>query len=238
MDERDEQMKELVELYALGGLEPEERALVEAYLKKEGCAEAMARGRLAAYALSLSVEQQPPAALRERVLSAAAASKPSAAKPSGATPSPAKPATVSPLRPAFWMRPGWLAAAAAVVVVVFAATWAFESGLLGARSWAVGCTSSATPCAVDGRVIAAGGSLRFVAHGMQPPPAGKVYQAWYIRAGAKPTPAPTFSPDANGDATVVLPVGAEKGLTVAVTIEPPGGSTAPTTKPILVASIN
>jgi anti-sigma-K factor RskA len=233
MDERDQQMNELVELYALGGLEPDERALVEAYLKKEGCAQAMARGRLAAYALSVSVEEQPPASLRERVLSAAAAAKPAIAQPPVG-----RPATVTPLRPSFWMSPGWLAAAAAVVVVVFAATWAFESGLLGARSWAVGCTSSATPCAVNGRVIAAGGSLRFEAHGMQPPPAGKVYQAWYIRAGAKPTPAPTFSPDANGNATVVLPVGAEKGLTVAVTIEPPGGSTAPTTKPILVASIN
>jgi len=227
MDERDQQMQELIELYALGGLEPEERALVEAYLKKEGCAETLARGRLAAYALAVSVEQPPPASLRERVLAAAAATKP--AKP---------PAAVTPLRPAFWMQPGWLAAAAAVVIVVFAATWAFESGIFGGRSWAVGCTSTATPCTVSGRVVAAGGALRFEAHGMPPAPAGKVCQAWYIRAGAKPTPAPTFNPDAHGDATVVLPVGAEKGLTVAVTIEPPGGSAAPTTKPIWVASIN
>ncbi|HME80621.1 MAG TPA: anti-sigma factor [Candidatus Eremiobacteraceae bacterium] len=226
MDERDQQMQELIELYALGGLEPEERALVEAYLKKEGSAQVLARGRLAAYALSVSVEQQPPAALRERILSAAAAAARKA------------PATVTPLRPAFWMQPGWLAAAAAVVIVVFAATWAFESGMFGGRSWAVGCTTTATPCTVNGRVVAAGGALRLETHGLQPLPAGKVYQAWYIRAGAKPTPAPTFNPDAHGDATVVLPVGAEKGLTVAVTIEPPGGSTAPTTKPILVASIN
>jgi anti-sigma-K factor RskA len=73
---------------------------------------------------------------------------------------------------------------------------------------------------------------------MAAPPAGKVYQAWYIRAGAKPTPAPTFSPDASGTARVTLSVGAEKGLTVAITVEPQGGSQAPTTKPFLIASIN
>lgn len=230
MDERDQAMLELAELYALGGLEPDERKAVEAYLQQAGCRDAVARGRLAAYALAASVAAPPPPGLRERVMRITTA-------PAKAAPVIA-PATVTPLRPPVWRQPAWLAAAAAVVVIVFAATWAFETGKFGEHAWAVGCTSTAAPCTINGRVVASGGALRFEAHGMQAPPSGKIYQTWYIRPGSKPTPAPTFKPDANGNATVVLPVGAEKGLTVAVTVEPEGGSQAPTTKPFLVASIN
>jgi anti-sigma-K factor RskA len=227
MDERDEAMQELAELYALGGLEPAERAAVEAYLANAGCRNAIARGRLLAYALAASVEEQPPASLRERVL--ALTKSPHAAPAS---------ARVTALRPQIWRRPLWLAAAAAIVVIVFVGAWAFETGWLGARTWAVGCTATAVPCTISGRVVASGPSaLRLETHGMRALPSGKVYQAWYIRAGAKPTPAPTFKPDASGDATVILPVGAEHGLTVAVTVEPDGGSQAPTTKPFLIASI-
>jgi anti-sigma-K factor RskA len=220
-DERDEKMMELVELYALGGLEPDERAAVEAYLGSKGCRDALARGRLVTYALAASVAQEPPLGLRDRVLATTTTRR------------------VTPLRPKFWMQPGWLAAAAAVVVIVFATTWAIESGRHTGGTWATSCAASSPLCPANGRVVAAGpATLRLEAHGMHSLPAGKVYQAWFIRPGAAPTPAPVFVPDANGDASVELPVGAEKGLTVAVTVEPAGGSKAPTTKPFLVASIN
>ena len=45
MDGRDETLNELAELYALGGLEPDERAAVEAHRKSEGCQEALKRGQ-------------------------------------------------------------------------------------------------------------------------------------------------------------------------------------------------
>ena len=244
-DERDEKMIELAELYALGGLDPQERAEVEAYLTGEGCRDAIARGRLIAYALAASVAEQPPAALRERVLAIAKVQPSGAQPPPKAQPAPPPrttttgPATVTPLRPSFWMRPGWLATAAAVVVIVFAATWAIENNKHAGGTWAAGCPASTVKCTINGRVVAAGPtSLRLEAHGMHAPPPGKVYQAWYIRPGAAPTPTPVFVPDASGDASVELPVGAEKGLTIAVTVEPAGGSKAPTTKPFLVASIN
>lgn len=226
MRQHDDAMLELTELYALGGLEPHERQMVEQHLAQcAQCRQALAQGRLTAYALAASQSQTPPPALRARVL--AIAERPQSS------------ATVRRLvSMPLWKRPVWLATAAAVVVVVFAATWAIQSNL-GSRSWAVTCTTSVTKCSAHGRVLAAGPSaLRLETHGLQPLPAGKVYQAWYIRRGAPPTPAPTFRPDANGDATVDLPVGANPGLTVAVTVEPEGGSKAPTTKPFLVASIN
>lgn len=239
-DERDQELIELAELYALGGLEPEERADVEAYLAGEGCRDAIARGRFIAYALAASVAEQPPAALREKILAIAKTPQPasSATTPQVKDPATTPQATVMPLRPSVWMQPGWLAAAAAVVVVVFAATWAVNQWFKPV-SWATTCPASSPLCPTNGRVIAASTTtLRLEAHGMHALPAGKVYQAWYIRPGAAPTAAPVFVPNSSGDASVELPVGAEKGLTIAVTVEPAGGSKAPTTKPFLVASIN
>jgi len=232
MGERDQAMRELAELYPLGGLDPEERAAVEAYLASEGCRDAIKRGRMIAYALGESVAQEPPRELRARVL--AAAQPPSVSAQAPVVTAPTRRADI--ITP-WWTRPAWLAAAAAVVVVIFAATFAHQ--WFWPRTWAVACSAAPASCPSATRVVASSGNqLRFEAQGMAPLPAGKVYQAWYIRAGAKPTPAPTFSPDANGNATVTLPVGAEKGLTVAITVEPEGGSQAPTTKPFLVASIN
>ncbi|MBV8082073.1 MAG: anti-sigma factor [Candidatus Eremiobacteraeota bacterium] len=221
MDERDQAMQELAELYALGGLEPEERAAVEAQLKSAACQDALKRGQLAAYAVAVSASQAPPPQLRDRVLAIA--------RPQASGPTPIR-------RPAWWQQPAWLATAAAIVIVIFAATYVRQTWF--APHWAVTCTQTSTACAVSGRVVASSKTtLRFEARGMQALPAGKVYQAWYIRPGAKPTPAPTFVPDANGNGSVTLPVGPEKGLTVAITVEPEGGSQAPTTKPFLVATI-
>jgi anti-sigma-K factor RskA len=223
MQYNDDAMLELAELYALGGLEADERRAVEGYAASATCSKALANGMLAAYALAKGVETPPPASLRERVL---------------AIPGRASAQKVVPMRRSLWAQPGWLAAAAAAVVLVFAGTWALQSRVFN-QSWAAGCTPQTTPCTLSGRVIAWGPSeLHLVAHGLTALPAGKVYQAWFIRPGAPPTPAPTFVPDARGDASVALPVGPEKGLTIAVTVEPAGGSRAPTTKPFFVASIN
>ena len=228
-DERDERLLELAELYALGGLEPGERAEVEGYLAGEGCRSSLARGRFAAYALAASAAEQPPPALRDRVLAAAKARSAASAPTRLPPPAGARP------RPAFWMQPAWLAAAAAVVLIVFAVSWANQWWLT--NRYAASCTPA--PCTVSGVVVSSPGrTLRLEAHGLSNLSAGKVYQTWYIRQGAPPTPAPTFVPDTNGNATVELPIRAEHGLTIAVTVEPAGGSKAPTTKPFLVASIN
>ena len=60
----------------------------------------------------------------------------------------------------------------------------------------------------------------------------RVYQLWYIDADGA-TSAGTFAP-ASGDAYVVLDGAFEPGLVVGITVEPEGGSEAPTTEPIVV----
>jgi anti-sigma-K factor RskA len=81
------------------------------------------------------------------------------------------------------------------------------------------------------------GSLLFQADHLKPLEAGKTYELWVIPADGKaPIPAGTFTPDAVGYASVVLPE-LPPGVAAkafGVTIENAGGSTTPT-MPIVLA---
>jgi hypothetical protein len=86
--------------------------------------------------------------------------------------------------------------------------------------------------------IASKGALVLVASHLNSLAAGKTYELWLLPAqpNGAPIPAGTFKPDAQGNASVVLPTipagVAAKGF--GVTIEPDGGSAAPT-PPIVLA---
>jgi len=67
------------------------------------------------------------------------------------------------------------------------------------------------------------------------PPAGRVYQLWTI-SGETAAPGPTFVPkDGSVLARVKVPLAGSDLM--AVTIEPEGGSTRPTTEPIFTAPV-
>lgn len=92
---------------------------------------------------------------------------------------------------------------------------------------------------VDGEVVTHGGKLYVAMHDLPAPPKGKVYQAWTLARGAKDmAPSVTFVPDSRGVAIVSLPVDARLTNAVAVSVEPEGGSKAPTTKPVLVVPLD
>lgn len=66
-------------------------------------------------------------------------------------------------------------------------------------------------------------------------PKGRVYQAWTTAKGAKQVaPSITFTPNADGVAVIALPVDATRVGAVALSVEPEGGSKAPTTTPTFV----
>jgi anti-sigma factor RsiW len=70
-------------------------------------------------------------------------------------------------------------------------------------------------------------------------PKGKVYQAWTLRRGAKAVaPSITFTPDATGTLLVELPESAGDLAAVAMSVEPAGGSKAPSTKPAFVRPLS
>jgi len=89
-----------------------------------------------------------------------------------------------------------------------------------------------------GEVVASGDRVVIALHDLPKLPAGKVYQAWTLATGAKVVaPSITFGPDAAGVAVIELPEHASKLAAVAVSVEPAGGSKAPTSKPAFVRAL-
>ena len=81
------------------------------------------------------------------------------------------------------------------------------------------------------------GTLVFTAQHLQALPPQKTYELWLIPAdGSAPVPYGMFKPDAQGNASIVMPTADKKMAPkmFAVTIEPEGGSQTPT-MPIVMA---
>ena len=90
-----------------------------------------------------------------------------------------------------------------------------------------------------GQVITHNGRVIVALRDLAPPPRGKVYQAWTLANGAKAVaPSRTFTPDSGGVAFIVLPQSAANLAAVAVSIEPAGGSKAPTSKPKFIRKLS
>jgi anti-sigma-K factor RskA len=70
-------------------------------------------------------------------------------------------------------------------------------------------------------------------------PRGRVYQAWTLARGANAVaPSITFTPNADGTTLVPLPEDATGLTAIALSVEPAGGSRAPTTKPAFIQPLS
>jgi anti-sigma-K factor RskA len=101
-------------------------------------------------------------------------------------------------------------------------------------------SAAKTPPQAQGKTIYARekGSLLFLASDMPALAPQKTYELWLIPATGAPIPAGLFQPDAHGSATIInppLPTGVE-AKTFAITVEPAGGSSAPTSQPIMIGA--
>ena len=72
-----------------------------------------------------------------------------------------------------------------------------------------------------------------IVDGLKGLPAGSTYELWYIDSKGA-TPAGTFDVGDDGKRTIVLAGDMGLGDTVGVTVEPAGGSTTPSTDPVIV----
>lgn len=74
------------------------------------------------------------------------------------------------------------------------------------------------------------GRALLMANALPPTPAGKQYQLWFIVGNNPPIPGQTFSPDEMGQGELrdEVPERALDSAMFAITLEPTGGSTAPT----------
>ena len=127
-------------------------------------------------------------------------------------------------------------AALAVVVVVIGAIIVGSNGSSGTRT----ITAAVTGSPGTAQLSVSGGHGQLVMRNFPQPATGHIYELWELRSGAK-APQPTgtlFSVNSSGAGNVGVPGGLHGVSKVLVTQEPAGGSAAPTTTPVIVASLD
>jgi hypothetical protein len=94
------------------------------------------------------------------------------------------------------------------------------------------------PAPPRGRVFFRTSGVLLIASRLPAPPPGKTYEMWII-SGGKPAPAGLFTSNLQGGAIHLYRPSAPptESDVVAVTLEPAGGVTAPTSTPIIVARL-
>ncbi len=235
------EMGELYELYVLGALEPEQAAEIQEHVNTscEYCLQHLRDAEFVAAALvGIAEPHNPPARLRQRVLAAV-------------QPEP---------RSRSWLfAVAALSAACAALLAI--AIWTGSSvskyrerisSLESERAQlqeAVQILSRSETRAVKfglaenqphGRVfVNRNNGVVFVASQLPELASDRTFQLWLIPAKGAPESAGLFRPNAAGDVVSVRPqpVDTARIHAVAVSIEPSGGSPAPTTKPILIVPL-
>jgi anti-sigma factor RsiW len=225
-----EEMLDLVALYALGSLGRAEAATVQGHLAE--CARchaeyAMLRPTVDALALAEEAEldARTSARMKRRLKEAIS--------PRTVT----RRATIASI----------VAVAAVLVAMWLGATTVMLRGQLAAmRANEAKLTSELADIAAPdarryaiagGAIVRRGAHLYVVLNELGPPPPGRVYQLWTLARGAKAmTPSITLT-TTGGSVVVGIPGAGPEVTAVAMSIEPPGGSAQPTTKPLFVRKL-
>jgi anti-sigma-K factor RskA len=260
-----DQFRELVEAYALGALDAEERAAFEAHLAT-GCAECANALKEARWLVSqlgyLASDAQPSELLKGRLMQAVRGEV-------EATSVSAMPKAVIP----FWM---WVGVAALLVMTVYSAwdarrlqkhieeTNKRASAILQQRE---ALQTELALAKRQARIMTDPKSKKFMLPAkdtttpqleamwhpelgicvmgdkMPMPSANHVFQLWLIpkKPGSKPMPMQTFWPDADGKIAHVVtdpPEPMWNTSAIAVTEEPMGGSPLPTSEPMWVGGVS
>jgi anti-sigma-K factor RskA len=224
--------------YMLGALEPDEVAELERHVEGcERCREQIRWLTPAVNALPESVERfEPPRELRSRVMADVRADVRRAEAERGAA-------------GGLWQRAGaWLRGlgsgpmgkrpvagfAAAILVVVAVGGFAIAGGIGGEGSTST--VVSEPSSGVTATVVRKNDSGTLHLASVHKLPTDRVLEAWVRRDGKIEPVRALFVPDSKGDASTRL--GDMNGVdTVMVTTEPPGGSRAPTSTPIVTVPI-
>jgi anti-sigma-K factor RskA len=234
-----ERFDDLKEAYALGALSEEERREVEDYLgtHPELRAEVDDLESVANLLALAPQEYEPSPMLRRDLLNSISSSS------SGTTPA----ADPSPRQSGLWrlFGPGGLAAAAVLALVTIGMfAWnaslqeenqTLQGELQGQQTYALEGTGAAQE--VQGEVIRLGDERAvLLAEDLPSPPEGETYETWILREDV-PEPAGLFEPDDAGVAAAPIEGSIEGADAVAVTVEPSGGSSSPTSDPLIAANI-
>ena len=209
----------------------------EAHLSEcPACRDEVDRLRVAADALPVSVPLvPPPPALKNRIMAVVEAEAELLAS-AGPAARPARPEQPARERRSWF---GWLSrpAVALACALVLLVGGGVIGGLIaggGEETRTLSAQTAPEGAKVDLKIGDEGATL--VATGMPEPPEGRVYQVWTLKPGGKPVPTTAlWTPRADGSADVAVPGSLDGVQSVLVSAEPPGGSPAPTTTPVIDA---
>jgi anti-sigma-K factor RskA len=203
--------------YALGALEPAEAEAFRRHMAQcVVCRDEVNQYRRVVDTLPLAAPQHPvPRTLRRRVLRDARAEPPTPAGPR--------------------RRRQWLAAVrpAHVLATVLAAAIVAGSGL-ALFSGGSGARVIRTP---DASLRISGGHGELIVEHLPAPAAGQIYELWIEHGTRPPSPSTLFSVTKRGTADLGVPGGLGGVSAVLVTQEPDGGTSAPTSAPVIVARL-
>jgi anti-sigma-K factor RskA len=222
--------------YVLGALtEEEHRAFVVHMQSCAVCREEVAALQVVTDALPASAPQvSAPAELKRRVMSSVHED----AQQRRAVESRSRGAERSAARSRLSWRPAFAASALVVAAAVIAlAVIAFtSSGTSGGGTRVI--RAEVIPARASALLKVSGGHAELKVADMPQTARGRVYEVWVKRSGG---PLPTdalFTVARNGAATVAVPGGVRGVKEVMVTSEPQGGSSAPTTLPLIIAHVS
>ncbi|MEW2163112.1 anti-sigma factor [Streptomyces sp. NPDC007084] len=244
--------------YALDALEPDERRRFERHLTRcERCADEVRALTEDAVRLAWSTAAPPPAALRERVLHAVRTTPQEPAPRDrtahartahvrtahARTAGPPARARSPRFRPLLAPLATATAAAALVVASLFAVQAAQTRDSLDrerAQAREIAHVLAAPDARATGERDARGRGIAVVASaserravvtpsGLGTPPGGRVHQLWLMRPDGKPRSLGLF----DGDTPLIADGLNPDATSLAVTVEPHGGSIQPTTQPVL-----
>jgi anti-sigma-K factor RskA len=231
--------------YALDAVDGTEREKFEQHLTRcTSCQNEIGGLQETATRFALAVTAPPPARLKARVMAAAARTR--QFPPAPGVPSPPEPGT------------GWLrrlaiplVAASVVVAVALAVLLGISRSQLGSvstrqREIAAVLTAPGTRI-VHGRTTLGGAAtvvvarnphrLVFIGAGLPGLADSRVYQLWFIGPAGNASSVGLLAREASGSTVPVLASGWVTGDRVGLTVEPAGGTTKPTTAPIVVISL-
>ncbi|MFD9701575.1 anti-sigma factor domain-containing protein [Lentzea sp. NPDC059081] len=231
----------LTGVYAVDALSGPERAEFEAHLPHcSSCAEEVAGLQATAAALGAVTAEAPPAHLRAKVLAGVTSTRQLPPE----TPAPVAPVVALPTQSRWLVRGSVLAAAASVLVAVVvgvqgvqdrqeldalresAAGYGQVSDLLNAPDAKL--LNDAGSAGGHGTVVMSPSRNKavFLADGLPSLPADRTYQLWVVEPGG-PRSAGLLQNDP------VVADGLANARALALTVEPSGGSAAPTTAPVI-----
>lgn len=252
--------------YAVDALDDAERAAFEQHLAGcTDCQAEVAELSAAAHSLGALTEATPPPSLRASVLSGISQVRPlpplpadagapapravTSGGPDATTPSEdagAPDDVVVPLRRRSRVST-WLAAAAAAAVIAVGGAvwspWSDDAGTLSPVDQVAAAADAMSVTSTKGQLNAEVaysrqlGQAAITVAGLPPAPEGKTYQLWFVGADEIARSAGLLTPSEDGRGSMLLDGDPNSAAAVGLTLEPAGGSPAPTTDPLVVLAL-